>query len=71
MTNPRHISAILPEAFRLITARFTSTASCGHLVIEGEKIGYNATAKKTRCSKCMAAKARERQCAVNERMKVG
>jgi hypothetical protein len=38
--------------YRTITARFASTASCGHEVKEGDYIGYNPRAKRTSCAAC-------------------
>lgn len=42
------------DFYREISARFNSTATCGHEVKKGEIIGYNPRNKKTQCSNCWA-----------------
>jgi hypothetical protein len=74
MTSPLHISVFFPEAMKLIRAGRTSTASCGHIIIAGDTIGYDPQSKKTRCQTCATAirerEGRVKQAALNERMKV-
>jgi len=83
MSNPHHISGVLPEAMRRIQdkspfrakkAKYVFRASCGHLILTGDTIGYDPATKQTRCHQCFAnireREARARQTAVNERMKV-
>ncbi len=74
MSNPIHIAAFLPEAMKLIRAGRTSTASCGHLILAGDTIGYDPQSKKTRCQTCATAirerEGRRKHKSANERMKV-
>lgn len=80
MSNPVHISKILPEAMRRIRwrgirAKFAGIAGCGHNILAGDTIGYDPDTHNSRCRKCFEIirerEGRERQESINRKMKVG
>ncbi len=56
--------------YRQITAHYSGNASCGHLIIMGDAIGWHRESRRTLCQKCMERELRKQQEKVLERMKV-
>jgi hypothetical protein len=42
------------DNYSALTARFASTATCGHEIAKGDPIGWNRGNRRTMCSACWA-----------------